>query len=63
MLWNERFCKVLAQAGYYVIRFDNRDFGLPFKINVSVPDILQLMKDFTTDEQFIMKLIYVSMLN
>src|ERR1043166_2468269 len=26
--WDERFCRMLAQGGRYVIRFDNRDTGL-----------------------------------
>lgn len=25
--WDEEFCKGLADKGYYIIRFDNRDFG------------------------------------
>lgn len=32
LLWPEEFCRELAQAGYYVIRFDNRDVGLSSKI-------------------------------
>jgi len=28
ILWPEAFCRQLAAAGYYVIRFDNRDVGL-----------------------------------
>jgi pimeloyl-ACP methyl ester carboxylesterase len=27
-LWDTRFCTALANAGYYVIRYDNRDVGL-----------------------------------
>ena len=27
-LWDESFCGALAKAGYYVIRYDNRDVGL-----------------------------------
>ena len=45
ILWDERFCQALASAGYYVIRFDNRDVGLSSKIDGPVPDILQLMKE------------------
>ena len=26
--WDERFCNMLADRGFYVIRFDNRDIGL-----------------------------------
>jgi pimeloyl-ACP methyl ester carboxylesterase len=27
-LWDPRFCQVIADRGFYVIRFDNRDIGL-----------------------------------
>ena len=32
ILWPEDFCRALAEAGHYVIRFDNRDVGLSSKI-------------------------------
>src|SRR5882762_1421243 len=32
ILWPEDFCRRLAAAGYYVIRYDNRDVGLSSKI-------------------------------
>ena len=32
LLWPEEFCHALANAGHYVIRFDNRDIGLSSKI-------------------------------
>jgi pimeloyl-ACP methyl ester carboxylesterase len=32
LLWPEEFCESLAQAGHYVIRYDNRDVGLSSKI-------------------------------
>lgn len=31
--WPEAFCQMLAQAGYYVIRYDNRDVGLSTRIS------------------------------
>ena len=27
-IWNPQFCQAIADRGYYVIRFDNRDIGL-----------------------------------
>src|SRR4029453_10297624 len=30
--WDERFCRMLAERRYHVIRFDNRDVGLSMKI-------------------------------
>jgi pimeloyl-ACP methyl ester carboxylesterase len=32
LLWPEEFCQALADAGHYVIRYDNRDVGLSSKI-------------------------------
>jgi len=38
--WDEAFCIHLVEAGYRVIRFDNRDMGLSMKFNeAGVPDI------------------------
>lgn len=42
--WSDIFCKTLADAGYRVIRFDNRDVGLSQKIEGQrAPDILRSM--------------------
>ncbi len=42
--WRAEFCKLLADAGHYVIRFDNRDVGLSEKFHSSgLPDIAALM--------------------
>jgi pimeloyl-ACP methyl ester carboxylesterase len=36
--WDERFCRLLAERGYRVIRFDNRDIGHSTKVeDASVP--------------------------
>lgn len=32
ILWPEAFCRALAKAGHYVVRYDNRDVGLSSKI-------------------------------
>jgi pimeloyl-ACP methyl ester carboxylesterase len=32
LLWPEEFCRELADAGHYVVRFDNRDVGLSTKM-------------------------------
>ncbi len=31
--WDLEFCELLAQRGFHVIRFDNRDAGLSTKID------------------------------
>jgi pimeloyl-ACP methyl ester carboxylesterase len=42
--WDERFCNILAERGFFVIRFDNRDVGLSSKIEDGpIPNPLQLM--------------------
>jgi proline iminopeptidase len=33
IVWPDRFCRLLAEEGYFVIRFDNRDIGLSTKFD------------------------------
>ena len=41
--WPVEFCQMLADSGFYVIRFDNRDIGLTDKMDgVSAPGLLRL---------------------
>ncbi len=43
--WPEGFCQRLAEQGYYVIRFDNRDCGQSSSLdNAGLPDIGALMR-------------------
>ena len=38
--WSETFCRILAEQGYRVIRFDNRDAGLSTHFHsTSMPDL------------------------
>ena len=48
--WDERFCNMLADRGFYVIRFDNRDIGLSTHMDdAPVPNPLQLLaQDFSS---------------
>jgi pimeloyl-ACP methyl ester carboxylesterase len=42
--WDERFCNLLADRGFHVVRFDNRDIGLSTKIEGGrAPNPLELM--------------------
>jgi len=42
--WDEEFCRQLAEAGLYVIRFDNRDAGLSTKFDAAgVPDMMDVI--------------------
>jgi pimeloyl-ACP methyl ester carboxylesterase len=43
--WDEEFCAQLADRGFWVIRFDNRDIGLSTKLQqFPVPDLASLIK-------------------
>jgi pimeloyl-ACP methyl ester carboxylesterase len=47
--WDERFCRLLAERGYRVIRFDNRDIGHSTKIEVGGrPGTAAMMLGFGT---------------
>ena len=38
--WSERFCEQLAERGYRVVRFDNRDCGLSTRLDgARVPNV------------------------
>jgi pimeloyl-ACP methyl ester carboxylesterase len=41
--WDEGFCQALADRGFYVIRFDNRDAGLTTKLDGREVDLAALM--------------------
>jgi pimeloyl-ACP methyl ester carboxylesterase len=41
--WDREFCELLAERGFHVIRFDNRDTGLSTKIDARVPNVMALM--------------------
>ncbi len=49
LIWPDAFCKALVDAGYRVIRFDNRDIGLSSKIRHKGPRLgyLKLMGRFS----------------
>jgi pimeloyl-ACP methyl ester carboxylesterase len=45
ILWEEDFCRALADQGHYVVRFDNRDVGLSSKLDAAgVPNVMELMQ-------------------
>ncbi|SNR91713.1 Pimeloyl-ACP methyl ester carboxylesterase [Geodermatophilus saharensis] len=42
--WPDEFCRMLADRGLYVIRFDNRDIGLSTHLDAAgAPDVLAVM--------------------
>jgi pimeloyl-ACP methyl ester carboxylesterase len=44
--WDRDFCEGLAERGFHVIRFDNRDAGLSTKIEAPVPNVMRAMAGF-----------------
>jgi pimeloyl-ACP methyl ester carboxylesterase len=51
--WHEVFCNMLAERGYFVIRFDNRDVGLSTHLTgVPAPDPVKLMRGDTSDAAY-----------
>jgi len=48
--WDERFCRLLADGGHYVIRFDNRDCGLSTKLDGQEPDVAGAMAAAFADQ-------------
>jgi pimeloyl-ACP methyl ester carboxylesterase len=50
--WDEEFCRQLAEAGLYVIRYDNRDAGLSTKFDkAGVPDIMGLVSKMMSGQK------------
>lgn len=62
ILWNKTLCKNLAKAGYFVIRFDNRDTGKssaveyalnPYNLKDMAEDIASILNHFQTKKAHI----------
>lgn len=50
--WSPDFCAMLADAGHYVIRFDNRDVGLSTRIDdAGLPDIAAITAQMMQGQQ------------
>lgn len=49
--WDPEFCRMLADRGFHVIRFDNRDCGLSTKTEGAPPNIMQLMMAITAGQE------------
>jgi len=53
--WDDAFCQQLADAGFWVIRFDNRDVGLSTKFDeAGMPDIAALMSGEEADVPYLL---------
>ncbi|UCC18282.1 MAG: alpha/beta fold hydrolase [Promethearchaeota archaeon] len=50
--WDEEMCQKLAESGFYVIRFDNRDVGLSTKFDeAGEPDLMKLFMAYQKGEK------------
>ena len=50
--WHEDFCAELAERGFYVVRFDNRDIGRSTHFDFSPPSIPQMLLRRLPPEQY-----------
>jgi pimeloyl-ACP methyl ester carboxylesterase len=53
--WDTDFCELLAERGFRVIRFDNRDTGLSTKIEGPVPNVMRLMAGIPVRVPYLLK--------
>jgi pimeloyl-ACP methyl ester carboxylesterase len=52
--WDLELCEQLAERGFYVIRFDNRDAGHSTQIDAPVPDLRRLMLGLRVDAPYLL---------
>ena len=50
--WHEDFCEQLADRGFYVVRFDNRDIGRSTHFDFRPPTVGQLLRRRVAPEQY-----------
>jgi pimeloyl-ACP methyl ester carboxylesterase len=50
--WNEDFCEQLADRGFYVVRFDNRDIGRSTHFEFRPPSLPQMLSRRLGPEQY-----------
>jgi pimeloyl-ACP methyl ester carboxylesterase len=50
--WHENFCEQLAERGFYVVRFDNRDIGRSTHMGFRPPSVGQLLRRRFRPEQY-----------
>jgi pimeloyl-ACP methyl ester carboxylesterase len=50
--WHEDFCEQLAERGFYVVRFDNRDIGRSTHFDFRPPTVGQMMRRRVGAEQY-----------
>jgi pimeloyl-ACP methyl ester carboxylesterase len=53
--WDLELCKLFAQRGFHVIRFDNRDSGHSTKIRGPVPNVMRLAAGLPTRVPYLLR--------
>jgi pimeloyl-ACP methyl ester carboxylesterase len=53
--WDLELCRQLADRGFHVIRFDNRDAGRSTKVNARVPDPRRAMVGMKVDAPYLLE--------
>jgi len=53
--WELELCERLAERGFYVIRFDNRDAGLSTKVDAPVPPLMRAMAGLRIDAPYLLE--------
>jgi pimeloyl-ACP methyl ester carboxylesterase len=48
--WDDEFCQALADRGFFVIRYDNRDVGLSTKLDAASVDMMAALTKLVTGE-------------
>jgi pimeloyl-ACP methyl ester carboxylesterase len=52
LAWSDEMCEILANRGFFVIRFDNRDIGLSTKFeDAGLPDFLEINAAYSRGER------------
>ena len=52
LAWSDEICENLANIGFFVIRFDNRDVGLSTKFeDAGIPDMMEISAAYTRGEK------------
>ena len=52
--WDRELCEGLAERGFQVIRFDNRDAGLSTKIDAPVPNVMRAMAGLRIEAPYLL---------
>jgi pimeloyl-ACP methyl ester carboxylesterase len=50
--WHEEFCEQLADRGFHVVRFDNRDIGRSTHFDFRPPTVLEMVRRRVRPEQY-----------